>query len=159
MLTTGTEVTDRMLIFGERHLRSILAGYARRSEERRAERLRFTIREHGTSPCSLSCTRQAFPSAGPHLATRTAAAEIASADRSPPDSTRAPPSHAIPRPPGPWTRQPTRSNSQAVGMPVGAFLLSVEHLRRSVGRPDHSSEPPITPNYMALGRCPRTCLT
>ena len=28
MLTVRTEVTDRMLIFGERHLRRVLAGYA-----------------------------------------------------------------------------------------------------------------------------------
>jgi transposase InsO family protein len=29
VLTTRTEVTDRMLIFGERHLRSVMAEYAR----------------------------------------------------------------------------------------------------------------------------------
>jgi putative transposase len=29
VLTARTEVTDRMLIFGEQHLRSVLAGYAR----------------------------------------------------------------------------------------------------------------------------------
>ena len=29
MLTVRTEVTDRMLIFSERHLRSVLAQYAR----------------------------------------------------------------------------------------------------------------------------------
>jgi putative transposase len=28
VLTIKTEVTDRMLIFGERHLRRVLAGYA-----------------------------------------------------------------------------------------------------------------------------------
>ena len=28
MLTVRTEVTDRMLIFGERHLRSVLARYS-----------------------------------------------------------------------------------------------------------------------------------
>jgi len=34
VLTTRTEVTDRMLIFGERHLRSVLPGYARHYNER-----------------------------------------------------------------------------------------------------------------------------
>lgn len=29
MLTARTEVTDRMLIFSERHLRSVMAAYAR----------------------------------------------------------------------------------------------------------------------------------
>ena len=29
VLTARTEMTDRMLIFGERHLRTVLAGYAR----------------------------------------------------------------------------------------------------------------------------------
>ena len=40
MLTARTEVTDRMLIFGERHLRSILAGYARHYNGRRPHRSR-----------------------------------------------------------------------------------------------------------------------
>jgi putative transposase len=35
VLTARTEVTDRMLIFGERHLRLVLAGYAARCNGRR----------------------------------------------------------------------------------------------------------------------------
>jgi putative transposase len=40
MLTAQTEVTDRMLIFGERHLRSVLAEYARHYNGRRPHRSR-----------------------------------------------------------------------------------------------------------------------
>jgi putative transposase len=40
VLTSRTEVTDRMLIFGERHLRSILAQYARHYNGRRPHRSR-----------------------------------------------------------------------------------------------------------------------
>jgi putative transposase len=40
VLTAHTEVTDRMLIFGERHLRSVLAGYARHYNRRRPHRSR-----------------------------------------------------------------------------------------------------------------------
>jgi putative transposase len=40
VLTARTEVTDRMLIFGERHLRSILAQYARHYNGRRPHRSR-----------------------------------------------------------------------------------------------------------------------
>ncbi len=36
MLTARTEVTDRMLIFGERHLRSVLAEYQARYNGRRS---------------------------------------------------------------------------------------------------------------------------
>ena len=38
MLTARTEVTDRMLIFGERHLQSVLAEYARHYNGRRPHR-------------------------------------------------------------------------------------------------------------------------
>jgi hypothetical protein len=38
VLTVRTEVTDRMLIFGERHLRQVLAGYADHYNARRAHR-------------------------------------------------------------------------------------------------------------------------
>jgi putative transposase len=38
VLTARTEVTDRMLIFGERHLRSVLAEYARHYNGRRPHR-------------------------------------------------------------------------------------------------------------------------
>ncbi len=40
VLTVRTEVTDRMLIFGERHLRSVLAQYARHYNGRRPHRSR-----------------------------------------------------------------------------------------------------------------------
>src|SRR5215470_4469622 len=40
VLTARTEVTDRMLIFGERHLRLVLAGYAARYNGRRPHRSR-----------------------------------------------------------------------------------------------------------------------
>ncbi len=38
VLTARTEVTDRMLIFGERHLRSMMAEYARHYNGRRPHR-------------------------------------------------------------------------------------------------------------------------
>jgi len=38
VLTIRTEVTDRMLIFGERHLRRVLAGYAARYNTARPHR-------------------------------------------------------------------------------------------------------------------------
>ena len=40
VLTARTEVTDRMLIFGEPHLRSVLAGYARHYNGQRPHRSR-----------------------------------------------------------------------------------------------------------------------
>jgi putative transposase len=40
VLTARTEVTDRMLIFGERHLRTILAQYAAHYNGRRPHRSR-----------------------------------------------------------------------------------------------------------------------
>ena len=40
MLTARTEITDRMLIFGERHLRSVLAEYEARYNGRRPHRSR-----------------------------------------------------------------------------------------------------------------------
>jgi transposase InsO family protein len=40
VLTTRTEVTDRMLIFGERHLQSILAEYEAHYNRRRPHRSR-----------------------------------------------------------------------------------------------------------------------
>ena len=40
MLTTRTEVTDRMLIFGRRHLRSVLAEYEAHYNGRRPHRSR-----------------------------------------------------------------------------------------------------------------------
>jgi putative transposase len=40
VLTARTEVTDRMLIFGERHLLSVLAEYARHYNGRRPHRSR-----------------------------------------------------------------------------------------------------------------------
>jgi putative transposase len=38
VLTVRTEVTDRMLIFGERHLRAVLTEYARHYNRRRPHR-------------------------------------------------------------------------------------------------------------------------
>jgi transposase InsO family protein len=38
VLTVRTEVTDRMLIFGERHLRAVLTEYARHYNRRRTHR-------------------------------------------------------------------------------------------------------------------------
>jgi putative transposase len=38
VLTAGTEVTDRMLIVGERHLRTVLAGYEAHYNRRRPPR-------------------------------------------------------------------------------------------------------------------------
>jgi putative transposase len=40
VLTARTEVTDRMLIFGERHLRAVLAGYEAHYNGRRPHRSR-----------------------------------------------------------------------------------------------------------------------
>jgi transposase InsO family protein len=40
VLTARTEITGRMLIFGERHLRSVIAGYARHYNRRRPHRSR-----------------------------------------------------------------------------------------------------------------------
>jgi putative transposase len=40
VLTARTEVTDRMLIFGKRHLHSVLAEYARHYNGRRPHRSR-----------------------------------------------------------------------------------------------------------------------
>ena len=40
VLTARTEITDRMLIFGEPHLRSVLTGYARHYNRRRPHRSR-----------------------------------------------------------------------------------------------------------------------
>jgi putative transposase len=40
VLTVRTEVTDRMLIFGERHLRTVLAGYETHYNGRRPHRSR-----------------------------------------------------------------------------------------------------------------------
>jgi hypothetical protein len=40
VLTARTEVTDRMLIFGERHLRMVLAEYAAHNNGRRPHRSR-----------------------------------------------------------------------------------------------------------------------
>jgi hypothetical protein len=40
VFTTRTELTDRMLIFGERHLRTVLTSYARHYNGRRPHRAR-----------------------------------------------------------------------------------------------------------------------
>jgi transposase InsO family protein len=46
VLTVRAEVTDRMLIFGERHLQSVLAQYSRRYDQKRPHRAL-----HLRSPC------------------------------------------------------------------------------------------------------------
>ena len=50
VLTARTEVTDRMLIFGERHLRSMLAEYAAHYNGRRPHRSRELARRGPTTP-------------------------------------------------------------------------------------------------------------
>jgi putative transposase len=47
VLTVRTEVTDRMLIFGERHLRTVLAEYARHDNRRHPHR---ALHLHPTQP-------------------------------------------------------------------------------------------------------------
>jgi putative transposase len=53
VLTPRTEVTDRMLIFGEWHLRSVLGEYARHYNRRRPHR----SRELSLPPADLSQQR------------------------------------------------------------------------------------------------------
>jgi putative transposase len=50
VLTARTEVTDRMLIFGERHLRSVLAEYARHYNGRRPHRAADSAHPGPTTP-------------------------------------------------------------------------------------------------------------
>ena len=50
MLTVRTEVTDRMLIFGERHLRRVLAAYAAHYNTRRPHRALRLRPPRPTSP-------------------------------------------------------------------------------------------------------------
>jgi putative transposase len=50
VLTVRTEVTDRMLIFGERHLRHVLAGYAAHYNARRPHRALQLRPPRPTSP-------------------------------------------------------------------------------------------------------------
>ena len=47
MLTARTELTDRMLIFGERHLRTVLAGYVRHYNGCRPHRACESYVHHG----------------------------------------------------------------------------------------------------------------
>jgi len=56
VLTARTEVTDPMLIFGERHLRMILAGYEAHYNGRRPHRSRQLCPPAPTTP-SLTCSR------------------------------------------------------------------------------------------------------
>jgi hypothetical protein len=56
VLTARTEVTDRMLIFGERHLRKVLAEYARHYNGRRPHRGR-RLRPPRPDPPSLASPR------------------------------------------------------------------------------------------------------
>jgi transposase InsO family protein len=58
VLTTRTEVTDRMLIFGERHLRAILAEYEAHYNGRRPHRSRqLHPPRPDHPPADLSCER------------------------------------------------------------------------------------------------------
>jgi len=50
VFTVQTEVTDRMLIFGERHLRHVLAGYADHYNGRRPHRALMLRPPRPTSP-------------------------------------------------------------------------------------------------------------
>ena len=50
VMTVRTEVTDRMLIFGERHLRRVLAGYAAHYHARRPHRALRLRPPRPTSP-------------------------------------------------------------------------------------------------------------
>jgi hypothetical protein len=63
-LTIRTELTDRMPIFGERHLRSVLAVYAAHYNRRRPHRA-LQLRPPRGSALSLSRHRQGPASTGP----------------------------------------------------------------------------------------------
>ena len=54
VLTARTEVTDRMLIFGERHLRSVLARYATHYNGQRPHRSRGLRPPGPTTPSPTS---------------------------------------------------------------------------------------------------------
>ena len=69
VLTARTEVTDRMLIFGERHPRSVLAGYQAHSNGRRPHRSRQL--RHGPATPSPTSPRSGS-SAGPSWAASSA---------------------------------------------------------------------------------------
>jgi len=58
VLTARTEITDRLLIFGERHLRSALAEYARHYNGRRPHRSRQL--RHGSRPHGFRRLQTAF---------------------------------------------------------------------------------------------------
>lgn len=77
VLTARTEVTDRVLIFGERHLRSILAEYEahytdhrpHRSRQRQPPRLTTpsptSLEQSSTGPSSAASTGTSGPHEGP----------------------------------------------------------------------------------------------
>src|SRR5216684_7400611 len=66
VLTARTEVTDRMLILGERHLQSVLAEYARHYNGRRPHRDASSARPGPTTPSQTSL--RSGSSAGPSSA-------------------------------------------------------------------------------------------
>jgi hypothetical protein len=78
VLTARSRVTDRILIFGERHLRSVLAGYARHYNGRRPHR---SCQLHGFEcqipqvTCRAICTRP-----GPTIPSRTSRGSGSSSD-------------------------------------------------------------------------------
>ena len=58
VLTARTEITDRMLIFGERHLRSVLAEYAQHYNGRRPHRSRQLRPARPDHPAADLCQKQ-----------------------------------------------------------------------------------------------------
>jgi transposase InsO family protein len=67
VLTARTEVTDRMLIFGEQHLRSVLAGYARPTTDNARTAAANSARTGPTTPSPTS------PRSGSHAGPSSAA--------------------------------------------------------------------------------------
>jgi putative transposase len=65
VLTVRTELTDRMLIFGERHLRSVLARYAVNYNRQRPHRALQTASTTPGSTCSRASIRQDPASTSP----------------------------------------------------------------------------------------------
>ena len=131
VLTARTEVTDRMLIFGERHLRSVLAEYARHYNGRRPHRSRHSARPGPTTPSPTS------PSSGSSAGPSSAASSTNTSEprRSPgQDSGRVLEPHrrfsrsSFPTPrPGSVTavRPPVRPDRGSVA--VESALLEAEH--------------------------------
>jgi len=90
VLTVRTRVTDRMLIFGERHLRRVLAVYAAHYSGRRPHRaLRSLASQHGrvlepNRPTSPAVLPKARPSARSNAASSDTSRASSSAPSPPP---------------------------------------------------------------------------